>query len=620
MQKAGNNRRQAIKSGATAALTAAAVASDSPVRAEKSYDTIIGRFRTGDSAHKQAARSDYSASMQQFGGSLSSLDPPDSIPGRPGQAQFDVLIVGSGYGASIFAARLAQRRLPSTRIAVLERGAEWVPGDFPDTLGPAAKQSRLEPLLGDRRKVINPTGLYNIVQTDELMIVTANGLGGGSLLNANVVLRPDREVFEQHQWPRALQCRDFLEPYFERAAWELGTQLEPIDFSRKMRAQRIAAERLSDIGCHFEASALTITRSGTNAALPILNRQGMLQRNCIDCGDCMTGCNIGAKNTLAMNYLPLARRHGAMIFSQCEVVKIHPADGHYVVEYMHHCRDDKGAKHSSRRFVTTRMVVLGAGSLGSTEILLRSQQCGFEFSSSLGCSWTANGDALGFVDNSKLCPLTGGTSAYNSDVGPGPTIQSNLTFPYRPHLHDRVLIQDDAACRVYANILGGLFLDMNLDSTMVLTGMGHDGQRGRVVLHSDGYADIHWPGIREGAYRKKIRQEFANIAAAHGGKYRHLNPPHDRMITVHPMGGCSMSDDPRNGVVDDRGRVFNFANGGDCDSDGRGRTYDGLYVCDGAVIPTAIAVNPFITISAVAERNAHLMTLEPEFSDLFVPV
>ncbi len=569
-----------------------------------------------DSAYKQQARADYAKNFGQYGGTLSSTTPPDVAVQSCGEVHYDVLIVGSGYGASIMAARLAQKMKPGVRLAVLERGAEWVPGTMPDTLGDVAKEARLRPLGFRRRTVQNPIGLYNIVQTNELMIVSGSGLGGCSLVNASVALKPDRETFMQPQWPFALQDRDVLEPYYERAAWELGVQCDPIDFSKKMRAERIAAERLRDIGCHFEAAGLTITR-GQNNSLPIFNRQGILQRNCIDCGDCMIGCNVGAKNTLAMNYLPIAKRHGAMLFTQCEVRRIHKRNGHYVIEYWHHTRDPNGDVSTETRFVSSRMVILAAGSLGSSEILLRSRDTGFCFSNTLGMNWTANGDALGFVDNSQLCPSAGGIAAYPGKHGPGPTIQSNLTYPSRHHLHDRVLIQDGAIASVYTQIIKMLFLDLDLSTTLPLLGMGHDGQQGRVVLHEDGNADVLWPGLLKSPYRNKIRAEFELIAKAHGGKYRHLHPPHDRMITVHPLGGCGMSDDPRSGVVDHRGRVYDLASGGSINEHGEYATHQGLYICDGAIYPTAIAVNPFFTIAAMAERNAQLLTLQPEHADLF---
>ena len=614
-------RRTAIQTAAAAGFVAASAASKSNA-AEKPHDTIIGRTRSGESSFKDAARADHAINMRPFGGALSSTQPPELAASKVGAPrtpwQYDVLIIGSGYGASIYAARLGQKSLPTTRIAMLERGSEWSPGNYPDRIRDVARQARMNTLGLNRRSIANPIGLYNLLQTDELMIISSSGLGGCSLVNANVALRPDREVFEQPQWPTALSNRDFLEAYYELTAWEQAIQVDPYDWTPKMRAQRLAAEHLSDIGCHYEAAAIAITRNSANPQLPVLNRQGMLQRNCIDCGDCMTGCNVGAKNTLMMNYLPIAARHGVQMFTHCEVRQVHRQHDHYVIEYLHHCQAVTGEVNTTRRFVSARCVVLGAGSVGSSEILLRSRESNLQISAATGCNWTSNGDALGFVDNSKLCTQIAGTSAYPADRRSGPTIQTNLTYPNRSRLVDRVLIQEGAATRTYTNILGGLFLDMKLESTMVLLGMGHDGQQGRVVLHEDGNANVTWPGLLESSYRQKIREELALVASAHGGKYRHLHPPHDRMITVHPLGGCGMSDDPRLGVTDHRGRVFDLRCGGDVNSGGQSGIHNGLYVSDGSLFPTAIAVNPYFTISAVAERNSQLMLREPQYADLFV--
>lgn len=553
--------------------------------------------------------------MRPFGGSLSSILPPDAVAGQPTPVHFDIIVIGSGYGASIMAARLAEKMRPGVRLALMERGAEWRPGDFPESIGSASKEARLKPLGRDRRSVINPIGLYDIVQTNELRILAGSGLGGCSLINANVALRPDIDVFSQPQWPLALQDRNVLEPYYERAAWELGVQTETPDRSFKMRAQRLAAQRLSDIGCHFEAASLTVTRGPNGYDLPVINRQGLLQRSCMDCGNCMTGCNVGAKNTLATNYLPLARKYGAKLFSQCEVRRVRRCTHGYEIDYLHHQRGPAGDIISTPRVVSASIVILGAGSLGSTEILLRSQAENLRFSPSLGCHWTGNGDALGFVDNSNLAPYSQGVGIDSNRRGPGPTIQSNLTYPLRP-LHDRVLIQDGAIACMYTSILKALFLDVNLDSTLPLLAMGHDGQKGRIVLHPDGNADVVWPEILESDYRKKVEYEFSLIAHGHGGKYRRLHAPKDRMITVHPLGGCSMSDNPQEGVVDHLGRVFDFSTGG-FNENGRPQTHSGLYVCDGSIFPTAIAANPFFTIAAMTERNAELLVKNPAHSQYF---
>ena len=391
---------------------------------------------------------------------------------------------------------------------------------------------------------------------------------------------------------------------------------EPEGITRKMFAQQQAGHYLASSGGRYEPANLMITRS--RDGLPVLNRQRILQRGCINCGDCLTGCNVGAKNMLTYNYLPLARRAGAELFTQTEVHRIEKCLDHYRVFFTQHLTDGSGGQQAIHGSTTTRVLVLGAGSLGSSEILLRSQHVGLQFSHRLGYSWTGNGDALGFIRKTAYPTGIGGVSAYPNDRPPvGPTIQSNLHFAQRT-LAGRVLIQEGAAARAYANALGILMRDLSLESTQILLGMGHDGAEGRIHLDDRGNGRVSWPGLLDGPYRRLIRGEFARVAEALGGEYEFLRIFGDRMISVHPLGGCGMSDDPLYGVVNDKGQVFDGAGGGDVDyATGQPRVHAGLYVVDGAVMPTSIACNPSLTISALAERAADLMIAEPMFSDLF---
>lgn len=616
------NRRHWLKS--VAATTAASLlASGKNANADLSLGSApkaFSRRKTADSIYKQVAKEDYAANMQPFGGALAT--PVQQLFQMEPQGfpwQFDVLVVGSGYGASITAARLSAKMHPGSRIAILERGREWVPGTFPDVLKDVTDNSRLKLFGRNKRNLNNPTGLFNVVQCDEISVLSGSGLGGSSLINASVALRAEREVFLQTQWPNALRDLDFLSPYYDLAEAELGTRQEPLDWTCKMKAQRLAAEQLRDYGCHFEAAALTVTRSYRGYAFPILNRQGILQRDCIDCGDCLTGCNVGSKNTLAMNYLPIARRNGTMMFTQTEVREIEKCDGYWKVHFIYFDRDERGRHTEYEGCITSRMVVLGAGSLGSSEILMRSQSEEMEFSRQLGCNWTGNGDALGFVRKSDHPTHIAGFSAQDPEGQRiGPTIQTNITYPNRPNLYDRVLIQEGVAARSYANALSLLMQDFDLDQTQVLLGMGHDRQEGKLILEDNGNATISWPGLLDSDYRRLIREEFSRLAHGHGGKYKYLKVFGDKMISVHPLGGCGMSDDPRSGVINHRGQVYDTTRGGDIDdSTGEFRVHEGLYVCDGAIFPTAIACNPFLTISALAERTSQLITLESKYSDLF---
>ena len=562
---------------------------------------------------------DYAKSLEAFGGRLTMpIDCLRSPTESQTPWQFDVLVIGSGYGASICAARLSEKMRPGVRLAVIERGKEWVPGTFGDNFLAISKESQRSLFGFDKRSIKNPIGLLNVVQGEDVNIMSASGLGGTSLINANVAIRADQELFHQPQWSSCLSDRQFLDPYYDRAEWELGVAREPVDLTNKMKAQRLAAERLHDEGAHFEGSVLAITRA-PQLGLPIINRQGMIQRPCTSCGDCMTGCNVGAKNTLAMNYLPLARRYGAQIFTQTEIDHIEKCNGFYKIHYTHYSNDGVTI-NQAHGFTTSRMVILGAGSLGSTEILLRSQDANLQFSSQLGCSWSGNGDILGFIRGVDYFTNIAGTGAKDAvEKLIGPTIQSNVTFPNVTNLYDRVIIQDGVSASAYNLFVSMFGRDIGLDHTQVLLLSGHDGGQGKIELDKDRRAVVRWPGMYDIPYRKMAEDQIRRFSFALGGKYKELTSFKGRVGTVHPLGGCRIGGDPYSGVTNHKGQVFDGRANGDIDPNTNSfGVHDGLYVVDGASIPTSIGVNPMLTISAIAERNAELITKEPQYSDLFV--
>ncbi len=169
----------------------------------------------------------------------------------------------------------------------------------------------------------------------------------------------------QTQWPSALRDMACLEPYFDRAAWELHARVEPVDWTCKMQSQRLAAEKLRDYQCHYEASALTVTRSFQGPNLPVLNRHGMVQRECTDCGDCITGATSVPKTLSPITICRWLDERRPMIFGQTEVRRIEKCHGFYRVHYIYHHRNEKGEFEPREGCLTARIVVLGAGSVGT---------------------------------------------------------------------------------------------------------------------------------------------------------------------------------------------------------------------------------------------------------------
>src|SRR5581483_3596 len=263
------------------------------------------------------------------------------------------------------------------------RGREWEPGNFPETVPEVVSATRSD---------LNPLGLYEFLNYPDISVVKGSGLGGTSLINANVAIVPDREVFELVGWPRTLRYDDMLQ-YYERAREILSAGPHPRGNPQNdgaLSKVKALERRAAELGMH--AGPLNIA---VNFTIDGPNPHGVSQKPCIDCVDCVTGCNVSAKNTLYMNYLPMARNAGAEIFTQTKVEWIEKLDGGgWRVHGRHY---DNGSSDSFT--LEARNVFLSAGSLNSTEILLRSEMHGLSISPTLGTCFSGNGDFFGLAYN-----------------------------------------------------------------------------------------------------------------------------------------------------------------------------------------------------------------------------
>jgi cholesterol oxidase len=508
----------------------------------------------------------------------------------------------------------------------LERGREWIPGTFPDELDEVAQQVRSE---------LNPLGLYDYRVHDEVDVLIGCGLGGTSLINANVVIQPDNELFDHPRWPDEIrQDRDNgnLNQYFTRVRDMLQAERYP-DTLPSLAKIEAHAKSTQARGVPFAKLdvAVNLTRYDDQP-----NQVGVQQHLCILCGDCVTGCNVRAKNTLYMNYLPLGKQHGAQIFTQVEVdhlVKA-PGGGYYVL-----CTYYPGnGQPSTGRVIRATAVVLAAGALGSTEILLRSREYGLSLSDTLGQYFSGNGDVLSAGYNTDQQTDILGFGNFRDDrahIRVGPTILSMADYRGRAPLTARFIIEEGAIPRALVDTLRSTVPLLNLTAgqdtdtgdafeearrvgrdlvrydpkgalnhSMVYLGIGHDGADGTLVLDHRGRVRLLWGNAPEQPLIQTINAEMKAHTAALGGTYLQ-NPRWDRslgrnLITVHPLGGCSMGADAERGVVDHRGRVYD-------PSQGPKAVHDALFVADGAMISTAVGVNPLLTISALAERIAALI-------------
>ena len=535
---------------------------------------------------------------------------------------YDVVVVGSGYGGSIAACRLARA---GRAVAVLERGRELHPGEYPATLDAAGRHVQTVSPLGTTG---DPRNLYWMHVGGAMNVFSGCGLGGTSLVNANVSLRPDPRIFEDERWPRAL--RDDvagLEAGYERAQAMLTPTTYPESFPplAKMEALRTAADGAP---CHPTPINVTF-RAGPNAA-------GVHQEACTGCGDCVTGCNYGAKNTLLMNYLPDAVAHGAEIFTEVDVrwVQRGPGTGagddtpgRWVVraQPLGSGRDRFGAPPLA---ITADLVVLAAGTLGTTTVLFRSRQRGLELSEQLGRHFTGNGDVLGFSYRPGAAVHAVGAGGQRPDPAhpAGPCITAFVDRRQGRPLEEGIIIEDAVVPGAVAGLLplellsqlapdwarrrlrgggpsswlrsattdGREGLTEHLQTLLV---MGNDDAEGTIVPDGDDVR-VAWPHVGTGPYYELANQVVGEAASVDGGTFLH-DPlwsgllAHS-LITVHPLGGCVMADRAQDGVVDDRGQVFAGPTGHS--------VHDGLVVWDGSIVARPLGVNPLLTISALTER------------------
>ena len=578
---------------------------------------------------------------------------------KPSSDKLQAVVIGSGFGGAISCCRLAQKW--GSGVLLLERGKRYPMGSFPRSPHQMADNFWSTPDDKVRRpKHVRGralSGLYDIRGYARMDAVVSAGLGGGSLIYANVFLEPPEHVFG-HAWPEGVG-KGLLQPYYNVAREVLGARpVPPHDPGNPRRRiirtelfQAFAAEqgrqsRLADICVFFGAAYNYGDHAGapTEIGLQEKNRYGAVQTSCTYCAECDVGCNTHSKNSVDLNYLHVAEHvHGARIQTESPVSRIVPlaqngepdpsADGAYGYRvYYRQSGDDE------EKSVDTQRVVVAAGTLGTNELLLR---CRDQYhtlpalSLQLGQRFSGNGDFLSFVAEGER----------KADPNYGPVITQytdfNLFHAYKP---ERAFVLEDASypaflawliegMRPVINPIGVLkkvwraikwiarYLyqrfrlgkwsgsvadlfheilkgDMSYRSSVLLC-MGVDQGDGVLSLKNGGL-DIDWP-------QQKSMPLYQAILSC-GTKFqrfvrsRFFTPlptwkwPLRSNITVHPLGGCALAVDPQRGVVSagaNRGQVFG---------------YQGLYVADGSVLPGAVGANPVATIAAVSEWIAEGIT------------
>jgi cholesterol oxidase len=520
------------------------------------------------------------------------------------QERYDVVVIGSGFGGAITACRLAQA---GRSVCVFERGRRWGKAEFPRTIG------QLRHAFWNKRD----RGLLDYRSFQTIDVIQASGVGGGSLVYFNVQIEAPERTF-QRGWPTEVS-RQVLSPYYGLVQDMLdAVPLEPPQ-GRKLPPRTTALREAAQVTGR-QADLLKIAvYTGPDRLNP---HGGVSQNACVYCGNCMIGCHVHAKNTLDLNYIPFAERHGARVFPLHKVERIEPTGSGYRVTYHNLETDTRGTVESER-------VVIAAGTLGSTELLLRCRDDHKtlpRLSPMLGHHFSGNGDMI-----------FAGTRQTSRDIHPsvGPNITAGVDFSTDdytifiedlgypepilwylegaiPNVERTVSVLQFIKTYVLRTLgfgrstpLGGIapeLLQGDLTTRFLpYLGIGTDAADGQIHLQR-GKVDIAWNVRRSRRMFRQMENALKALSRGIGGKYQ-PSPlwvwPFRKLLTAHPLGGCPMGSDPAASVVKHTGEVWG---------------YDGLYVIDGSIVPTALGVNPSMTIGALAERASFWMIYGREMS------
>jgi cholesterol oxidase len=524
------------------------------------------------------------------------------------QGPFDVIVVGSGFGGAVVACRLAEA---GARVLVLERGRRWARAQYPRKPGDAWLYSHTRPEKHN--------GWLDLRFFRGVAVAQGAGVGGGSLCYSSVVMEAGTECW-QEGWPPELTAAE-MAPHYAKVREMLAVGPIPDgQHTQRYQLAREAAEKLGHAG-RFQSVPLAVSFDpqwsydlpdphDPQHARRFTNAHGQEQATCVHLGNCDIGCDVGAKNTLDLNYIPRAERARAEVRPLHLVRVIDPAaDGYRVV----FDRIDGG--RLVRGEERARRVVLAAGSLGSTELLLR---CRDEYrtlprlSPRLGERWSANANVLTpdvYRDPAKVRQSV------------GPTISAGLDFMDGSEARERFFVEDDGFPNLLRNAVnanlgsnwwsplawalrhhlrGGPDSRNPLANVMVWLGEGVDAADGRLWLGRSWLPPwrrelkLAWDVRRSEKVIQAILATHRRLSEANGGQIR--VPWYWRwlraLVTVHPLGGCGLGRGPEDGVVAHTGEVFGHPD---------------LYVADGAILPRAVGRNPSMTIAALAERAAALM-------------
>jgi cholesterol oxidase len=508
---------------------------------------------------------------------------------------FDVVIIGSGFGGSVAALRLTEK---GYKVAVLEAGRRFSDKDFPKTSWRLSRFLYL-PRLGMR-------GIQRIHVLPDVLVLAGAGVGGGSLVYANTLYKPPASYFEDKQWKHITDWDAELTPWYDQASRMLGVAQNPY-FSPSDKAMKEVADQMG-VGHTFKLAPLGVYFGdgvGLKSKDPFFGGVGPDRSGCLQCGACMTGCRHNAKNTLPKNYLGLAEKAGAKVFPEHTAVKTEQlSDGSWKITAR-----KSSAWFGAKRSFTASHVVVAAGTYNTQKLLhkMKLDKVLPKLSDQLGKLSRTNSEALtgsimpkGGTDFSKGSAIT--SSFFPDDhthvepvrYGKG----SNFMGMLQTVMTDGVNIKDRRKqwlrqiitkpslalkimdVRKWSERTVVALIMQNVDSAIsVKAKRGLFGYR--LTSKNDSLTPnaTYIPAANEVA--RRVAENNGGIAGGHIGDL--VNAP----FTAHFVGGCVIGDSTATGVIDPYHRVYN---------------YPSMHIVDGASVTANLGVNPSLTITAQAER------------------
>ena len=524
---------------------------------------------------------------------------------------YDVLVIGSGFGGSVTALRLTEK---GYRVGVLEAGQRFADEDFAKTSWDLRK-FLWAPKLG-------MYGIQRIHLLRNVMILAGAGVGGGSLNYANTLYVPPEPFFADRQWSHITDWRAELTPHYEQAQRMLGVVKNPT-FTDADRVVKEVADEMG-VGDTFVATPVGVffgpdgqKTPGRTVPDPYFGGAGPARTGCIECGECMTGCRYGAKNTLVKNYLGLAESAGAQVHPMTTVTGFEQRpDGVWEVRT---ARTGRSLRRSRRTFTATH-VVLAAGTWGTQKLLFKMRDTGKlpKLSDKLGVLTRTNSESIVGAGRLQVSPdldLTHGVAITSSihptsdthvepvRYGKGSNamglLQTLMTDGSGPQGTDvprwKQLLQDAGEdpkamlrmlnARQWSERTVIALVMQHLDNSITtFTTRNRLGMRRMTSKQGHGEPNPTWIPVGNEVTRR-IAKKIDGVA---GGTWGELfNIP----LTAHFLGGAAIGDSPEHGVIDPYQRVYG---------------YPTLSVMDGAAISANLGVNPSLSITAQAERAASL--------------